>query len=67
MTSTFTKILVAAAAVSALSVAACSKKTETTNNVVETTNVVEVAPADANALPADTNAADANVVNAVAP
>ena len=49
------KILLALAAVSALSVAACSKPAEVTNNVVETTNVGEVAPADANAVPADAN------------
>ena len=55
MTSTFTKILVAAAAVSALSVAACSKPAETnTTNVVENT-VTEIVPADANAVPADAN------------
>lgn len=52
-----TKLLVAAAAVSALSVAACSKPAEnTTTNVVENTTVTEVVPADANALPADANA-----------
>ena len=45
-----TKLLVAAAAVSALSVAACSKPAEnTTTNVVENTTVTEVVPADANA------------------
>ena len=55
---TLRKILVAAAAVSALSVAACNKPAETTNttNVVENTTVTEVVPADANAVPADANA-----------
>jgi hypothetical protein len=71
MTSTITKLLVAAAAVSALSVAACSKPAENvTSNVTETTNVVEAAPADLNAAPADANAtapADANATNTVAP
>jgi len=53
---TLRKILVAAAAVSALSVSACSKPAETnTTNVVENTTVTEVAPADANAVPADAN------------
>ena len=53
---TLRKILVAAAAVSALSMAACSKPAEnTTSNVVENTTVVETAPADANAVPADAN------------
>ena len=59
MTSTFTKILVAAAAVSALSLAACSKPAPVENNVVETTNVVEAAPADANTAPADNAVANA--------
>jgi hypothetical protein len=64
------KILLALAAVSALSVAACSKPAENvTNNVVETTNVTEVAPADLNAVPADANAvpADANAVTNTTP
>lgn len=61
------KILLAAAAVSALSLAACQKPAENVaNNTVEA-NVVEAAPADLNAAPADANAvpAEANATNTV--